>query len=123
MSLPFDRTEQIFSMIERYTAREGLPPSMREIRDALGISSTSTVEYHLEKLMRQGRIIRRRGISRGIEIVRPTNGTITRPFLDRADRLSILREWKEQIDAELSWVTMQLAKERLGALPGGRETH
>lgn len=42
-------------------------PTMREIGEALGISSTNGVRYHLAALEDRGYIRRRRGISRGIE--------------------------------------------------------
>ncbi|MCD4690291.1 transcriptional repressor LexA [bacterium] len=42
-------------------------PTMREIGEAMGISSTNGVRYHLSALEERGYIRRRRGISRGIE--------------------------------------------------------
>jgi len=42
-------------------------PTMREIGEALDISSTNGVRYHLSALEDRGYIRRRRGISRGIE--------------------------------------------------------
>ncbi len=42
-------------------------PTMREIGEALGISSTNGVRYHLSVLEDRGYIRRHRGISRGIE--------------------------------------------------------
>lgn len=113
-----ERTDQIFAMIERFIAREGHPPSIREIADACHISSVSVVQHHLDKLERKRRILRHRGISRGIEIVRPKYGTITRPYLDGENRRAALRQWKEKVEEELFWVIMQLeddeSKESLG---------
>jgi repressor LexA len=42
-------------------------PTIREIGDEIGISSTNGVRYHLSVLEKLGYIRRRRGISRGIE--------------------------------------------------------
>ena len=47
----------------------GYPPSIREIGDRVGISSTSVVDYNLRVLERDGYIRRDREVSRGLELV------------------------------------------------------
>jgi len=49
-------------------AHDGDSPSIREIQDALGISSTSVVEYLLKKLAGDGKI-RREPNRKSIEVV------------------------------------------------------
>ena len=49
--------------------RDGLPPSVREICDATGLRSTSSVHAHLKTLEREGYIIRDPGLNRAIHIV------------------------------------------------------
>lgn len=95
------RTNQIFAAIERAIARDGRPPTMRDIQDALGISSSSVVSYHLDKLERYVRITRRRSISRGIEIVRPSAGVIVRPYTGGPDRDAVLLDWCARLEEEL----------------------
>lgn len=50
----------------RRNQEEGLPsPSIRELADAAGISSTSVTNYHLHRLAAEGLITITPGISRG----------------------------------------------------------
>lgn len=44
------------------------PPTIREIMDVTGISSTSVVDYNLDALARDGCITRNREVSRGIRL-------------------------------------------------------
>ena len=50
------------------------PPSLREIGDRFGISSTNGVADHLTALERKGRIVRDKQVSRGIRVVQSHNG-------------------------------------------------
>ncbi len=50
---------------------DGFPPSVREICDATGLKSTSTVHMHLKKLEEDGYITRDNGLNRGIRVNRP----------------------------------------------------
>ncbi len=52
----------------RERLQDGLPPSVREICDATGIKSTSTVHAHLKSLERNGYISREAGLNRAIHI-------------------------------------------------------
>ena len=64
-----DRQKNILKYIEDYVDERGYPPSIREIGDKVGISSTSVVDYNLRVLEREGRIRRDREVSRGLELV------------------------------------------------------
>jgi repressor LexA len=64
-----ERQRRIIDFLERYTADHGYPPSIREIGQAAGISSTSVVDYNLRALEREGLIRRDREISRGVGLV------------------------------------------------------
>ncbi len=52
--------------IERETRSTGVPPSIRQIGTALGISSTNGVRLHLQALQKKGYIRRSQRTSRGI---------------------------------------------------------
>ena len=52
--------------IERETGSTGVPPSIRQIGTALGISSTNGVRLHLQALQKKGYIRRSQRTSRGI---------------------------------------------------------
>jgi len=66
-----ERQRRILEFIRRYTAEKGYPPAIREIGQAVGISSTSVVNYNLNALERHGYITRSRDISRGIQLTAP----------------------------------------------------
>ena len=59
---------KIMDLLHEYTQKEGYPPSIREICDRTGITSTSVVNYYLNQLEDWGYIERDRRISRGLRI-------------------------------------------------------
>lgn len=77
-----DNQARIYQFIEECTRRKGRPPTNREIGEAVGISSTGHVDYHLSVLEKKGLIQRDRKKSRGIRIAQqeaqglPIAGTI-----------------------------------------------
>ena len=60
---------RILEFIKRELHKKGYPPSVREICEAVGLRSTSTVHGHLEKLEKYGYIRRDPTKPRAIEIV------------------------------------------------------
>jgi repressor LexA len=70
-----ERQRRIIDFLEQYTSDHGYPPSIREIGQAAGISSTSVVDYNLRALEREGLIRRDREISRGVGLVGRRPGT------------------------------------------------
>lgn len=62
-----DRTWEILGFIQRFTREKGFPPTIREIGEEFGISSTNGVRYHLGLLEKSGHLKRRSKLSRGIE--------------------------------------------------------
>jgi hypothetical protein len=44
-----DRQKRMLDFIQRFTAESGYPPSIREIGEAADISSTSVVNYNLNR--------------------------------------------------------------------------
>ena len=64
-----ERQKKILKYVEEYVDERGYPPSIREIGDRVGISSTSVVDYNLRVLEREGRIRRDREVSRGLELI------------------------------------------------------
>jgi repressor LexA len=63
------RRQQILDFIQDFINDNGIPPTVRDIQHACGISSTSVVDYNLHKL-REGRFLNRRpDVARGIELL------------------------------------------------------
>jgi repressor LexA len=63
-----DRQQRMLQFIRQYQTEHGRPPTVREIGVAVGISSTSVVDYNLRTLERDGHLRRERELSRGIEL-------------------------------------------------------
>jgi repressor LexA len=56
--IPTERQARILEVIGDFTAEHGYPPSVREIGERVGLSSSSTVQSHLKALEKQG-LVRR----------------------------------------------------------------
>jgi repressor LexA len=63
-----ERQRGILNFIESETAQRGYPPSVREIGEAVGLTSTSTVHAHLASLQRLGYLRRDPTKPRAIEV-------------------------------------------------------
>ncbi|NOZ73108.1 MAG: repressor LexA [Chloroflexi bacterium] len=63
------RQQRMLEFIEEYLDEHDYPPTIREIGKAAGISSTSVVNYNLERLEAMGFIERNREVSRGLRLV------------------------------------------------------
>ncbi len=63
------RQQQIVDFIGGFWSDKGYPPTVRDILNGCGMSSTSVVDYNLDILERKGYIRRHAGISRGIELL------------------------------------------------------
>jgi repressor LexA len=63
------RRQRILSFLQEFYSDNGIPPTVRDIQKACEISSTSVVDYNLEKLREAGYINRRHDVARGIEIL------------------------------------------------------
>lgn len=64
-----DKQKKILDFIKNELQNKGYPPSVREICEAVGLKSTSTVHGHLEKLERHGYIRRDPTKPRAIEVI------------------------------------------------------
>lgn len=65
-----DKQTEIFEFIKSQIREKGYPPSVREICKGVGLSSTSTVHGHLERLEKKGMIRRDSTKPRTIEILK-----------------------------------------------------
>jgi repressor LexA len=64
-----DRQAKILDFIRQVTRVRSYPPSVREIGEAVGLSSSSTVHNHLNQLERRGLIRRDPSKSRTVQLV------------------------------------------------------
>lgn len=63
-----ERHQKILEFLRQYQSENQYPPSIREIGERTGISSTSVVNYYLDQLEKQGLIERDRKVSRGVRL-------------------------------------------------------
>jgi repressor LexA len=63
------RQTQILEFVHSFVREHTYPPTVREIGDGVGITSTSVVDYNLRVLAKRGYIRRDPDISRGIELL------------------------------------------------------
>ncbi len=63
------KQRRILEYIRGFIDEHDYPPSIRQIQDACGISSTSVVDYNLKALEGRGLIRRDREVSRAIEVL------------------------------------------------------
>lgn len=75
-----ERQRQILELIRRKVAERGYPPSVREIGEAVGLSSPSTVHSHLTALVESGYLRRDPAKPRAIEVLEHPS----QPMLERA---------------------------------------
>ena len=64
-----DRQREIYDYLARYVDDHGYPPTVREIGEAVGLASPSTVHAHLANLERAGLIKRDPTKPRAVELV------------------------------------------------------
>ena len=67
------RQEEIYEYLKHIVSTKGYPPSVREIGEAVGLASSSTVHGHLSRLEEKGYIKRDPTKPRAIEIVHGEN--------------------------------------------------
>jgi repressor LexA len=67
------KQKEIYEFLKKHTQEKGYPPAVREICEAVGLSSTSTVHGHLKRLEKKGLIKRDATKPRALEICELSN--------------------------------------------------
>lgn len=84
--MELDKQSEIYEFLKTYTENKGYPPSVREICEAVSLSSTSTVHGHLKRLERKGLVKRDPTKPRALEIAglsEPEKEMLTIPILGK----------------------------------------
>jgi repressor LexA len=79
------RQQEILDFLRSFTAENGYPPSVREIGEAVGLSSSSTVHSHLIALESKGYIHRDASSARALVIVDQLTGDEANALTDEPD--------------------------------------
>lgn len=66
----YPRERQLLDFITQFIQRYGYAPTLKEIGDAMGISSPATVHEHIDRIRIKGFIKKLDGTARGLEIVK-----------------------------------------------------
>jgi len=107
-----ERQSKILSFLKTFTLDNGYPPTIREIGAAVGITSTSVVNYNLDALQRGGFIYRDRTVSRGIRLVEGLEqltgaiDLIRIPMLGRIAAGEPLRVFSDGFDGEMDTIEL-----------------
>lgn len=75
------RQSDILNVIKEYMAKNGYPPTVREIGSIIGLNSPATIHFHLTKLEDKGYIKKGLGKNRTIELLVPNE------FSDKEDNV------------------------------------
>ncbi|MBN2145949.1 MAG: repressor LexA [Anaerolineales bacterium] len=70
--------KKVLDILQAYSKEMGYPPSIRDIQEEGGFSSTSVVNYYLDRLESLGFIERSRQVSRGIRLLADTIDDVLR---------------------------------------------
>ena len=83
------RQQEIFEYVTGYVDKHGYPPTVREIGDAVGLASPSTVHAHLANLERAGYLKRDPTKPRALELVRRERSS-SEAWLGESGRVRVL---------------------------------
>src|ERR1700690_329938 len=100
------RQRKVLQVIRDSVQKRGYPPSMREIGEAVGLTSTSSVSYQLSTLQRKGYLHRDVGRPRTVEVRLPGHPAI-RPE----------QNGKDAGDQELAADGMDIASQEAAYVP------
>jgi repressor LexA len=84
------RQQEIWQFLAEYVDEHGYPPTVREIGDAVGLASPSTVHAHLANLERAGLLRRDPTKPRAIELIGRRREEATAPLPQAVPRLPLL---------------------------------
>src|SRR5450631_4155518 len=79
------RQEKVLQFVRDAVRRHGYPPSIREIAEAVGLRSTSSVSHQLEALQKKGYLQRHSGRPRTTELLTSPSADVPRPAAAKAD--------------------------------------
>lgn len=88
------KQKQLLDFIEGFISGQGYSPTFREIMQALGYKSVSTVAKHIDGLVAQGALIKREGKARSLELCinHDTTPDVTTPWWQQLEQEAKKRE-------------------------------
>ena len=83
------RQRDIFAFVREWTERQGYRPSMREIGDAVGLSSTSAVSRQLTILEQKGYLTRSARMPRTVAEKLPAHKVVQERWNETSDAIKL----------------------------------
>jgi repressor LexA len=111
------RQRGILTVIRDWVVRHGYPPSTREIGDAVGLASTSSVSRHLRTLEELGFLRRGRTATRPVDVrlfLQPVTGDADRPDTVGVPVLGAIAAGTPILAEEAGEETLTLPRELVG---------
>lgn len=71
------KNEEVLEAIEKFIKENGISPTVRELGDMVGLSSTSTIHGHIKKLKKKNLITYNSGSPRSIRLIKGDKVRIT----------------------------------------------
>lgn len=99
-----NKQEAILIFIKKYIAKNGYPPTVREIAAAVNLSSPATAHVHLSNLIEKGFIKRNKKNNRILELLVPnefeaiTSDEVNIPFIQNGKKTSTYKTYKTIIN-------------------------
>ena len=90
MKILSPKQQQIYDCIVSFQAEHGYPPSVREIGEAVGLKSPSTVHFHLKGLEEKGLITKAEGKTRAITVSSPRGRSVAEEERARRNRVPVV---------------------------------
>jgi repressor LexA len=84
------RQQEIFDFIKRYSAKQGYPPTVRDIGKAVGLASSSTVHAHLANLEKLGLLRRDPSKPRAIELLDRVQKDVGNAVQDAVESVKVM---------------------------------
>ena len=73
-----DRQTDILQIIKKLIAKNGYPPTVREIGKVANLHSPATIHFHIKQLVKKGYLKKESGANRTIELLVPNEYLDTR---------------------------------------------
>ena len=106
---PTKKQKVMLDFIDGFVKGRGYSPTLREIMQALGYKSVSTVAKHVDNLIARGWLIKRDGEARSLEVINEL--TAEKPWWGELEREIAIRKSSEDetVQAEVEILQKALA--------------
>ena len=110
------KQQELLAFVTSFITEQGYGPSYREIMNALGYKSVSTVAVHVEGLIAKGYLRRGENAARSLEVVKKTTGEKVAEPSDVLGRIeALIKTSDEYTDRQSLIQTLELLGEQTRA--------